>query len=56
MRWRSEYSWVIFFLTTGAIAVVAGRNWFQRVPIFLIETVPITIWAVRRTRAGGKFR
>ena len=53
MQRRYGYSWALFFIASAAVAFLVGNGWLQRVLIFMVVSVPITIWAARRIRSSG---
>jgi hypothetical protein len=56
MRWRYEFSWILFAVANAAIAILTGRGWLQRGLIFLVQTLPVTLWALHRIRVSKRVR
>jgi hypothetical protein len=50
MRWRYGYSWALFCGGCAILALVVRSEWPQRIILFLWMTVPLTLWALYRTR------
>ncbi len=43
-------SWVLFFVVSAVLFYVLAKGWPSRVFLFLLMSIPVMIWAVRKSR------
>ncbi|KHL24221.1 hypothetical protein PK98_14635 [Croceibacterium mercuriale] len=53
MRWRYDYSWAAFFLANAFVSALIGQSWSQRLLIFFLTAVPVSIWAWAQARKAN---
>ena len=50
MRWRYGYSWTLFFAGCAVVAFLSQSHWPQRIILFLVMMVPLTLWTLYRMK------
>jgi hypothetical protein len=46
---KSRMSWMLFFTTSAALSYALAPKWSARIALFLLISIPIAVWAVRKS-------